>query len=95
MTERATETQKGTPAEAGPESGGMKPVQFVASFPTGGQPIKIGADTMTILLEIPRTELLNGLELIAMQEMALMITVRPLTKAEFRNRRAKEAADAA
>ncbi len=70
-------------------------MKFIASFPTGGQPIKIGADTMTIVLEIPRTELANGLELIGLQEMALMVTVRPLTKAEFMTRKKKEASDAA
>ncbi len=83
MAQGTTEIQKeGAPAG----------VQFIASFPTGGQPIKIGADTMTILLEIPRTELANGLELIAMQEMALMVTVRPLTKDEWLTRKKKDAA---
>jgi hypothetical protein len=54
----------------------MTSVTFLASFPPIQSAIKRGQDGMRIQFDIPETEMANAVELLAMMNMVLRITVQ-------------------
>jgi len=51
-------------------------LRFLASLPPIQGAVKLGPDTMRIILEVPRTEVPNALGIMTMHGKVLEITVR-------------------
>ena len=56
----------------------MTTVTFLASFPPIQSAIKRGNDGMRIQLDIPETEMANAVELLAMMNVVLKVTIEDL-----------------
>jgi hypothetical protein len=52
-----------------------EPVIFLASFPSIQSAIKVGDSGMRLQLDIPETEMANAVELLAMRNVVLKVTV--------------------
>lgn len=52
-----------------------EPITFLASFPPIQSAIKVGQDGMRIQLDIPEIEMANAVELLAMRNVVLKVTV--------------------
>lgn len=59
-------------------------VTFLASFPPIQSAIKAGQDGMRIQLDIPESEMANAVELLAMRNAVLRVTVEIAEKPEER-----------
>lgn len=55
-------------------------ITFLASFPPIQSAIKVGQDGMRIQLDIPETEMANAVELLAMRNVVLKVTVEAVEK---------------
>jgi hypothetical protein len=59
-----------------------EPIAFLASFPPIQSAIKVGQDGMRIQLDIPETEMANAVELLALRNVVLKVTVEIAEKAK-------------
>ena len=55
-------------------------ITFLASFPPIQSAIKAGSDGMRIQLDIPESEMANAVELLAMRNVVLRVTVEVAEK---------------
>jgi hypothetical protein len=57
-----------------------EPVTFLASFPPIQSAIKVGDSGMRLQLDVPETEMANAVELLAMRNVVLKVTVEVAQK---------------
>lgn len=67
-----------------------EPVTFLASFPPIQSAIKAGQDGMRIQLDIPESEMANAVELLAMRNVVLRVTVEAAQKPKEEEEKAKK-----
>lgn len=63
-------------------------VTFLASFPPIQSAIKVGQDGMRIQLDIPESEMGNAIELLAMRDQVLRVTLEVQEEGRGRGRKA-------
>ena len=71
----------------------MTVVTFLASFPPIQSAIKRGNDGMRIQLDIPESEMVNAVELLAMMNVVLKVTIEGLKNNHEQTRRKSELAE--
>lgn len=59
-----------------------KPITFLASFPAIQSAIKVGDSGMRLQLDVPESEMANAVELLAMRNVVLKVTVEVAEKPE-------------
>lgn len=57
-------------------------VSFLAHFPPIQTAIKVGTDGMRIQLDVPETEMVNAVKLLAMRDVILRVTVEVVRRDE-------------
>lgn len=67
-----------------------EPIVFLASFPPIQSAIKVGQDGMRIQMDIPETEMANAVELLAMRNIVLKVTVEVAEKAKEEEEKPKK-----
>lgn len=55
----------------------MDPITFLATFPDIQSAIKVGRDGMRLQLDVPESEMMQAIKLLALRDVVLRVEIRP------------------